>query len=199
MTTAAPDFLILEDDPAVSRAIARLLAAYGNTRIARTCADGIAAVDAKRPVALIVDEHLPDGSGLEVLQRVMSAANPPSALVLTGSDDADVANRAFLLGARYARKPVRADVLSAFASDALEKQKAPRARRQAVLGEWQRLYNLTRSEAALLELAVEGATRADLGKATQTSLRTIDTHIANLLRKTGDASLSSAVARVLRS
>lgn len=189
--------LLVEDDAIVARAIARLLRTYASVQIVATCRDALAAIEAENAQSLIVDAHLPDGSGLAVLEAWGAQAARP-ALVLTGADEPEIANRAFLLGARYARKPVRADVLETFARMASASGREGAQRREVVVSEWQRGYRLTRSEALILRLAANGTKRGDLAAATQTSVRTVDTHITNLLRKTGDGSLSEAVNRLLR-
>jgi DNA-binding NarL/FixJ family response regulator len=79
-------------------------------------------------------------------------------------------------------------------------QKAPaRPKRSAHDAEaWCARYRLTSAESAVLRAAAEGRTRDEIRRARQTSAKTVKRQIHSLLRKTGDASLLAAVARLLR-
>jgi two-component system response regulator DesR len=102
-------FLVVEDRPVFARSVARLLKAYGST----ICAEGVREADAALAAytdfsALIVDLHLLDGSGLEVLRKFRAAYPNNPALVLTGYSEAEEINAAYDLGADYVMKPFNA-------------------------------------------------------------------------------------------
>src|SRR5207253_1544108 len=66
-----PVVLVVEDDPELARILARLLASegYGSSR-AGTVADAEAACHQKAPSAILLDLVLPDGNGLELMERL---------------------------------------------------------------------------------------------------------------------------------
>jgi CheY-like chemotaxis protein len=103
-------FLVVEDDDAFARSLVRLLAPWGNTTRVATVSDAMAAL-APHPdrTALFVDVQLPDGSGLDVLDRFRRAYPSVPALVITGHSESSVINRARDLGADYVVKPFESE------------------------------------------------------------------------------------------
>jgi DNA-binding response OmpR family regulator len=70
----APTILLLEDDPVLGTFLADNLAADGyEPVVAETLRDGLREVEFRRPDLAVVDLALPDGSGLELIQRVRAA------------------------------------------------------------------------------------------------------------------------------
>ena len=196
MGTDGPFFLVIEDDANVARSLRRLIGRYGSVRVASTVRTGLEAVEDRDDwSAVVVDAELPDGEGLRVLEALRAKNLAVAALVLTGHDDAAIANRAFALGAAYARKPVDAELVRSFIRMRLD---GSRDRRRIVVSTWAERYGLTESETALLALSVEGTSREALAAARGTTPRTIDTHVNHLLKKTRDESLVAAVVRLLR-
>ena len=89
--------LIVEDEANARDLIARALAALPlDVRMATSVADGIKAFHALQPVAVVLDVHLPDGSGWEVLAEVRRSRPDTPVLVITVDDDRA---RALALGA----------------------------------------------------------------------------------------------------
>jgi nitrogen-specific signal transduction histidine kinase len=83
--TPALKILVVEDDPATRRLMARLLRGLGHeVTAAGTVAEGVEAAGAG-PLDLIVsDIGLPDGSGLELMRRVVAARGKVRSIALTG-------------------------------------------------------------------------------------------------------------------
>jgi DNA-binding response OmpR family regulator len=70
----APTILLLEDDPVLGTFLADNLAADGyEPVVAETLRDGLREVEYRRPDLAVVDLALPDGSGLELIERVRAA------------------------------------------------------------------------------------------------------------------------------
>jgi two-component system KDP operon response regulator KdpE len=68
--------LVVEDDPALVRAITRNLSARGYAaRSATTVAEAMVALHDARPALLLLDIDLPDGSGWEVLRALRAAGH----------------------------------------------------------------------------------------------------------------------------
>ncbi len=98
-----PEILIIDDEWAVSRAIAARLEASGfTTRVAAGGEEGLAAVEAAHPDAVVLDLRMPDIDGLEVLRRLRSDprhAQVPVIMVTANVQDS-VRGEAMALGAK---------------------------------------------------------------------------------------------------
>jgi len=101
-----PRALIVDDDPEIARVLAEVVEREG---FAVTCAASLALarqeIAATVPDILLVDIHLPDGSGVELLEGLGPAA--PEVVLITGSASVETAVHALRLGAAdYLTKPV---------------------------------------------------------------------------------------------
>jgi DNA-binding response OmpR family regulator len=102
---AAPrtKLLVVDDDRNVLQLLSDALAEQGYGVV--TAAAGLEAllkVSLEKPHAVLLDVHLPDISGLDVLRRIRESGNAVPVLVITGNDDADLAKEAVGLGAHDA-------------------------------------------------------------------------------------------------
>jgi FixJ family two-component response regulator len=106
MNETRPLIAVLDDEPQFCKALARLLKSYGYDVV--TFARGeefLEACESRLPHCLLLDLHMPDLSGFEILERL--AARPLPVLVITGHDQAGNAERVRALGAvDYFLKPV---------------------------------------------------------------------------------------------
>ena len=95
---ATRDCILIVEDEASARDLTRRALANlpFDVRMAATVADGIAAFRALDPTAVVLDIHLPDGSGWDVLAEVRRTRPQTPVLVVTIDDDR---NRALALGA----------------------------------------------------------------------------------------------------
>jgi response regulator of citrate/malate metabolism len=110
------DVLVVDDDFMVAKLHSRFLAAQPGFRVAGVAhngADALAAVTALRPDLILLDVHLPDMSGLEVL-RVAKKQHPEvDAILVTAAHELDVVRKAWQGGAlSYLVKPFGYDALA---------------------------------------------------------------------------------------
>ena len=104
---------LVDDDVAVLESLKFLLETAGYNVAAYRSAAEFLEDRASRPACLIVDQHMPAMTGLELVARLrdMEAAVP--ALLITGSPSAAIAARANQLGIEMLEKPpAEDDVLS---------------------------------------------------------------------------------------
>jgi len=113
---AGPVVLVIEDDPTARDLTVRALSRLSfNVGVATTAAEGLAMIEACAPDLVILDIHLPDMSGWDVLARLKTgdATSELPVLVVTIDDDR---TRALDLGAcEHMQKPVDRDRLTAAA------------------------------------------------------------------------------------
>jgi FixJ family two-component response regulator len=97
---------VLDDEAQFCKALARLLKTHGIDAVTFTHGDAfLAACESRLPDCLLLDLHMPDLSGFEILERVAARRLP--VLVITGHDQPGNAERVRALGGLdYFLKPV---------------------------------------------------------------------------------------------
>src|SRR5712692_4580067 len=123
--------LLIDDDVDVLRAVGDYFDKIGyEVSRATTAEEGFEAFGRLRPDVVILDLHLPDLDGLEVLERLRSQGG--SVILLTGQGDIETAVRAMQLGAEhFLTKPVDLNHLAAATARVGEKIRL--ARQNAML------------------------------------------------------------------
>ncbi|MCQ9331885.1 response regulator transcription factor [Corynebacterium phoceense] len=196
--------VFLVDDHSVFRAGVRAeLAAAGDIEVvgdAGTVAEAVAGIESAHPDVVLLDVHMPDGGGLAVLR----GASGPVYLALSVSDAAEDVIALIRAGARgYVTKNISGPelaaavlrvhegdayfsprlagfVLDAFASGAPAESK-PGAPDESVDPA---VDALTRRELEVLRLLARGYTYREIGERLFISVKTVETHASNILRKT---------------
>jgi response regulator of citrate/malate metabolism len=111
------DVLVVDDDFMVAKIHARFVDATDGFRtvgVVRTGADALGAVKELKPHLILLDVHLPDISGLEVLRRLRAKSIVVGVFVVTAESDMDAVREALHGGAlQYLVKPFTQDDLSA--------------------------------------------------------------------------------------
>lgn len=101
--------LVVEDDEQLSRSMGRFLTQRGFVvRRVETEVDALQVLSEATPDAAILDVHLRDGSGLQVLKNLRRAGSTTPAIVITADDSLAVRQQAEQLGvAAFLTKPVK--------------------------------------------------------------------------------------------
>jgi two-component system, NtrC family, response regulator AtoC len=99
--------LIVDDDALVTQALGDLLQARGySTHVGTSVASAKQALEASDYDAVLLDLYLPDGDGMDVLQRALDRAPAPQVLLMTARADIRGAVEAMRHGAAdYIEKP----------------------------------------------------------------------------------------------
>ncbi|HEX8791376.1 MAG TPA: EAL domain-containing protein [Polyangiaceae bacterium] len=126
--------LVVDDDPTLLRAFARLLRADGYEVDTRS--DGEAAVEAVRQSrydAILSDIDMPRLDGVSMLERIRAYDLDVPVMLVTGNPRLDTAMAAIEHGAlRYVAKPVEGDKLRRMVRDAVRLHRLARAKREAL-------------------------------------------------------------------
>ena len=91
--------VVIDDEPLILRATQRLLQELGHR--ARTYVDGRVAVELMRwdrPDVVLVDLHMSEMDGIQVLRRVLTLDHPPAVIVMSGDGKTPVKRRLDELG-----------------------------------------------------------------------------------------------------
>lgn len=100
--------LVVDDDPGVCGLLCRLLEREGFTvGVTDTVADAWTRLSSEPCDLALIDAHLADDSGLELVEKVRSAALETECVLITGYATAETVDRALALGAAdYLTKPI---------------------------------------------------------------------------------------------
>jgi FixJ family two-component response regulator len=115
MATSKPVLAVLDDEPELRKALRRLLTGRGFcVEEYERGSDLIAALGSRPLDCLLLDLHMAEVSGFDVLEVFQSRHIQTPVIVITAHDDPGTAERVRLLGAAaYLKKPVDRDTLLA--------------------------------------------------------------------------------------
>jgi len=189
--------LVVEDNDDVVRSIRRVVGGDHPLVVAGTAKRALEVLETGSDfVAAIMDIKLPDGDGLDVLERFCARKPGLRALVLTAFSDPDFINRAQQLGAEYACKPRYVAGLRAFLSRLCPGGNLVERERHAARA-YGRTHGLTDREVEVLLLSLEDLSRAEIAQRLGVTPETVKTHVGAILEKTTLATLGEVV-RTLR-
>jgi two-component system CheB/CheR fusion protein len=156
----------------------------------------LAAYDPTRPGCVLVDAFLPGMSGVDLLQRLHDDGCQIPAIMITGNSDVSIAVQAMKAGAvDFIEKPVSANALLASVDLALE-----HSRDADKLFAWRAdaahlVAGLTPRQHEIMDLVLAGHPSKNIAADLGISQRTVETHRASIMKKTGSKSLP-ALARM---
>jgi FixJ family two-component response regulator len=185
MTELSPIVYVLDDEPAVVVALARMLQSSGFTVSPYTsAAEFLEAHDAETPGCLVADVRMPGMSGLE-LQRTLLARGIDRAIVfVTGQGDIPTTVQAMKAGAvTFLSKPVQRAELVAAVREALLRDAVGRAQHREREDLVRRLASLTPRERQVLELVATGMLNKQIAAELGAAEKTIKVHRGRIMEK----------------
>jgi two-component system, NarL family, response regulator NreC len=200
--TAATITIVVADDHAVVRGgLRRLLDAEPDLQVVAEAGDveeTKARVAEHRPEILLLDLHMPGGGSLPALRSIREASPSTGILILTMQDDPGYAREAMSRGARgYVLKEAEeADLLHAVRTVAagatyLQPELGARLLTASVA------EPLTQRERDVLRLIALGHTNSEAAAQLHLSVRTIETHRANIQSKLGSTGRAELVRHAM--
>ena len=188
--------LVVDDHPIWRDGVARDLEAAGLTvcGTAGDVAQAVRVATATRPDVVLLDLHLPDGSGVEVARALAGLEPAPRVLVLSASGERQDVLDALTAGATgYLVKSASiAELLDAVRRVAVGDAVFTPGLAGLVLGEYRRLASsgpgeqqpqLTDRETEILRLVAKGLTYPQIAERLVLSVRTVQNHVQNTLTK----------------
>ena len=115
MSRDCPLIAVVDDEDAVRTALRRLLESTG-MKVVTFCGgrEFLADLARQQPDCAVVDLHMPDLTGFDVLERLAEMKAGVPVIIITGHDSADAETSATRGGAfAYLRKPITDHVLLA--------------------------------------------------------------------------------------
>ena len=113
MPTPKPVLAVLDDEPEMRKALRRLLTGRGYCVEEYACGNALLAALGSHPLhCLLLDLHMADVSGFDVLEAFRSRHIQVPVIVITAHDEPGTSERVRALGAAaYLKKPVDRDAL----------------------------------------------------------------------------------------
>jgi len=188
--------LLIDDHDIVRFGIATLMRAAGLDVVAsaNSLEAGLAAIDELHPDLVVTDMGTGDSQGLDTVRRVVAAHGPRPVLVVSMQDELLYGERVLALGAAgyVMKETAHANVVPAahaalagrkWLSPALVDQLAAKAARRRGGVPSSAQDQLTGRELEILELLKLGKSTKEIATALCLSVRTVDSHRANLKHK----------------
>jgi len=188
--------LICDDHPLFREGLRAILRDQPAFEVVGEAKNGIEAVDQARtlrPDVVLMDIDMPELSGLEAMKRIVAARLPSRVLILSLYDDEDLIASCLDAGATgYVLKdgPTSQLIFAIEAAHRGERYMSPRAlsavvehARDGGKGTGTRYDLLTDREREVLRLLADGFSSKDLALRLQLSVKTVDAHKYNLMRK----------------
>lgn len=191
---------IVDDDRALSQSMADMLALAGYAVEVYTSAESFLEPHrGERKGCLIVDSVMPGISGLDLLKRLKSEGRDLPSIVITGYGDVAMAIKAMKAGAiDFIEKPARQETLIASIERALMQARDMSARSAAQNAAAANIASLTAREREVMDLVVQGIPNKQIAHKLQISQRTVETHRAAVMKRTGVESLPDLIRLVMQ-
>jgi DNA-binding NarL/FixJ family response regulator len=187
--------LIADDHEVVRRGIRALLEARPEWKICGEAATGREAAEKARkfrPDLVLLDLAMPDIDGLEAIQEILQVRPSPKILVLTMNDCGEMASRALAAGARglVLKSDAARDLVRAVQSVERDQHFLSPAVTSLIVGHLAKTSaarpspgNVTARELEVLKLLALGRSSKEVATELGISVKTVDAHRANIMRK----------------
>jgi FixJ family two-component response regulator len=203
MTDARPVVVVIDDDLSVREAIQGLLeTADLRVELFASPQDYLKSKRNDVPGCIILDVRLPGSSGLDFQRELVGTGIHTPVIFLTGYADIPMTVQAMKAGAvEFLTKPYRDQALIEAVLAAIEKDRARRGSKRALVDLRQRLDSLTERERQVMALTVTGQQNKQIAGTIGIRDVTVRVHRRQLMRKMGAKSVAELVriADLLRS
>lgn len=194
-----PIVYIVDDDEGMRKALSLLMKTKGyHSRVCASAHEFLDTYERSRPGCLLLDVRMPEMSGLELQKRLVAEAVNISTIIMTGHADVGMAVQAMKNGARdFIEKPFRnqdvLEVIQNCLAEETEKDKDREKHAQALKA----LAQLTPREREVMQLLAEGKVNKQVATELDISVRTVEVHRANIMKKLHVKTLPALVRLVL--
>lgn len=191
----APLVYVVDDDPSFLKAITRRLEAEGfEVKPFASAAAFLAIRHQNRPSCAVIDVRMPELDGIALQRAVASGPDPIPLIFLTGHGDVETSVEAMKRGAvDFLLKPVPGELLTAAIDAAIARDREWRNARVKQADAHTRFARLTPREREVCALLVQGLLNKQIAFDLGMSERTVKAHRAQIMQKTGCASLADLV------
>ncbi|MGR5131948.1 response regulator transcription factor [Vibrio alfacsensis] len=185
---------IVDDEESVLESMAFMLESYGyEVKVYSNGTDFLEDADLASAGCVLLDSRMPEMRGQDVHQLMNERASPVSVIYLTGHGDIPMAVDALKDGALdFFQKPVDGSVLI----NAVDLAMAASLSNLDKLYAKKVLQNLTKREREVLDLVVKGLKNQEMANQLCVSLRTIEVHRSNVMKKLSADNVAALIRKV---
>lgn len=194
-----PRIVVIDDEFFARQAICALLSEFEwRIQSFASCEEFLENYCEEPNTCLVLDMHLPGMSGLELIARLATSGNGPQIVVVSGKSGLSEAVSAMKAGVvDFIEKPVARDPLLAGVVSALGK-----SRRRANIGAVRlaahgHLTDLTSRQHEIMDLVLAGCPSKNIAADLGISQRTVESHRASIMERTGAHSLPGLAQLVM--
>lgn len=192
---------ILDDDDDLRQLLHELLSSAGfRVKSFATAGEFVNAFDPDEGGCLILDVHLPDENGIELLRRIHTNNWHVTVIMITARADVATAVKALKDGAfDFFEKPIDEEALVVRVSNALTidaDNREKRLQRESIL---ERTACLTPRELEVMALLVDGKISKQIAQELGCSVRTIESHRGRVMHKMNAVSIADLVRAAILS
>ena len=195
------DVAVVDDDPAVRDSLATIfeiegfqVETYGSGEEFLSVAKGL------KPDCLLLDVHMPNRSGLDVLEAIGADHYPAPIIMISGQGDIPMAVAAIKAGAHdFIEKPFDAEAVILLVREAVRayRERNRPGTRSPLDRRFPGADSLTARELEVLEQIAQGASNKEAGRMLGISPRTIEVHRARIMEKLGARNTADLMRIVL--
>ena len=198
-TSREPTVFVVDDDQSVRDSLRWLLESVGYKVVAFASAkEFLANYDPQWPGCLVLDIRMPEMSGMELQEKLVTQGQSIPVIILTGHGELPMAVRAMKIGAvDFIEKPYRDETLLAAIRIALDRDRNLRQQRQQQQEVNDLLNRLTGRERQVMCLFLGGKSTKEIASRLGLSSKTVDVHRAHILSKMQTDSIADLVRLVL--
>ena len=195
-----PTVFVVDDDPGVRRSLGALLRSAGLAVAAYPSGkEFLHAYDSAQPGCLLLDMRLCGSSGLDLQDELRRRRATLPIIFMSGYGDVPTSVRAMRGGAiDFLEKPVAPKRLLARVREAIEVDRRRRQAAEARSAVIERVARLTPRESEIMELLVAGNSSKEIAAALRLSVRTVEGHRREVLRKMEAASAAHLASIIVR-
>jgi two-component system response regulator FixJ len=195
-----PRIYLVDDQESVRHALGEMLSVFGFDVQTFESADCFLDFAASAPPGCIVaDVKMPGTDGIELVRELARRNLSLPVVLISGHADVPMAVAAIKSGAEdFIEKPVDDVKLIAAVNRALAHRSAEEDRRRANDDLAQRLDRLTAREVEIFDLVVQGYTSHAISQTLAISVRTVESHRAQIMEKMHAESVAVLVRQAIR-
>lgn len=194
------EIFIVDDDPSIHAALSIVLGAEGFE--VTNFPEGEAfllAARSRTPACVLIDVHLPDGSGLDLLKKLDATRYPAPVFVISGRGDIPTAVEAIRNGARdFIEKPFDPVAVVKRVREAVQAWQNHSEADNILARDFPGHERLTAREREVLGRIAQGASNKEAGRELGISPRTIEVHRARIMEKLAAKNAADLMRIVLR-